>query len=301
MIPLDEGFPSQTLVRMPVETVSCLQQLPFCRSLYAADIGHYPEARNHLVKRDQGCPNHILIYCIGGQGWYSLNGEKRIPVQAGQAILIPAKSPHAYGSTEGQSWRLYWIHFSGTEADGLFNFLSDERTNALIYLPHHASIITAFEDAIRWTQREHSKSVLHAFAGSCSRLLGIIAEGKRPNSSRARFVEERVRSTITRMRETLRSPLSLEQLASEACLSVPHYSALFKKQTSSSPIQMYSQMRIQLACELLHNTDLGIKEVAETAGYEDAYYFSRAFKKVMGCPPSAYRNSLDKRQRDPSE
>ncbi len=48
-------------------------------------------------------------------------------------------------------------------------------------------------------------------------------------------------------------------------------------------------MKIERACYLLDTGELSISAVAEQLGYEDSYYFSRLFKKVMGVSPSSYR------------
>lgn len=289
---IQEGFPSQTLIRMPLESVQSMKQLALARALYVTDIGFYPEAQNHYVNRPEGCPNYILIYCLGGSGWAQIS-DIRWELGPGQAILIPANVAHAYGTGEDQSWRIHWLHFNGTEAQGLFYALHEQLDNPLIYLPRPDPILAAFEDTMRWTRQSHTQRCLIALSGSCARLLGLIAEGRRPTAQRTREVEERVRSTITRMRERMRKPLCLDALAEEASLSVPHYCALFKKQTGRTPMQLYTDMRIRRSCELLHNTHLGIQEIAHEVGYEDSFYFSRAFKKTMGQSPSQYRRSMD--------
>ncbi|HBI1921661.1 TPA: AraC family transcriptional regulator, partial [Enterococcus faecalis] len=40
--------------------------------------------------------------------------------------------------------------------------------------------------------------------------------------------------------------------------------------------------------ELLKNDSLSVKEVAKTVGYEDAYHFSKLFKKYYGKSPSQF-------------
>jgi len=291
MIRAEEGFPSQTLVRMPVESVERMRKLPLCRALYVTDVGHFPEARNHFIRRENGCPNHILIYCEGGRGLLNMAG-KQDTIAGGQAFLIPANEPHEYGTYPDESWRLYWVHFNGTESTGVFDLLSDGRSTNIVFIPRPETIIAAFEDTIRWTKRGHTRSHLVALSGACGRLLSLLIEGKRPSANRARQVEDRVRATIVRMRENLRNPLTLEQLAEEAALSIPHYCAVFRKQAGNSPMQLYAQLRIQHACELLHNTKLEIRAIAEETGYDDAYYFSRIFKRIMGLSPTDYRIGL---------
>jgi YesN/AraC family two-component response regulator len=51
-------------------------------------------------------------------------------------------------------------------------------------------------------------------------------------------------------------------------------------------------MKIQKSCQLLGLSDLKIKEISKQIGYEDAYYFSRLFKKIMGKSPMQYRKSM---------
>ena len=47
--------------------------------------------------------------------------------------------------------------------------------------------------------------------------------------------------------------------------------------------------RIELARNLLRSTDLPIKEVAASAGFENAPYFSKVFRKHTACTPMGYR------------
>ena len=50
-------------------------------------------------------------------------------------------------------------------------------------------------------------------------------------------------------------------------------------------------MKIQRACFELDNTRKTIKQIGETLGYNDPYYFSRIFKKMVGMSPKQYRDS----------
>lgn len=295
MATLAEGFPSQRLIRMPVDSVARMRALPLARALHPTDIGMYPEARDHRVERRNGSESAILIHCIGGAGWFALGGTQRA-IQAGQACVIPRRAPHRYGSAAEQSWSILWLHFQGSETRALVEALLDNSDAGRLHLPRPTPILEAFHDAMRWTLRSHTQSNLIALSSACARLLSLVLEGKRPGTQRARQVEERVRATMERMRETIARPLRLEQLAEEAALSVPHYCALFKQQTGSAPMQLYTQLRIQFASQLLIDTRLSIQSIARESGYDDPYYFSRAFKKTMGLAPTAYRASFGSAQ-----
>ena len=46
---------------------------------------------------------------------------------------------------------------------------------------------------------------------------------------------------------------------------------------------------MQHACFLLEVSDRPIQDIAQELGYEDAYYFSRVFKRTLGVAPFYYR------------
>jgi YesN/AraC family two-component response regulator len=56
-----------------------------------------------------------------------------------------------------------------------------------------------------------------------------------------------------------------------------------------SPIDYFIKLKIHYACQLLSQSDMKIKEIADKTGYDDPYYFSRLFKQVMGKSPKEYR------------
>jgi AraC-like DNA-binding protein len=82
----------------------------------------------------------------------------------------------------------------------------------------------------------------------------------------------------------------LAELAREAGLSVPHYSAMFSRRTGLAPIDYFLRLKIQRACQLLETTAMLVEEVAAAVGCDDPFYFFRLFKKIMGHSPRAYRN-----------
>ncbi|WP_431027183.1 helix-turn-helix domain-containing protein [Lysinibacillus sp. LZ02] len=67
---------------------------------------------------------------------------------------------------------------------------------------------------------------------------------------------------------------------------------LFEKVIGLTPIQYLTKYRISKAKELLALSELSISEVSEAMGYQDSFYFSRVFKKLMHLSPSEYRKNV---------
>ena len=94
---------------------------------------------------------------------------------------------------------------------------------------------------------------------------------------------------ITYMRDHLQEKLTLTRIAREAGLSESYLNAVFKECVKCAPMDYYINMKMEQACYLLCNTDMHIYQVAQYLGYDNQYYFSRAFKKVLGVPPKKYK------------
>ncbi|MCT4643670.1 MAG: helix-turn-helix transcriptional regulator, partial [Carboxylicivirga sp.] len=66
----------------------------------------------------------------------------------------------------------------------------------------------------------------------------------------------------------------------------------FKKYTGVSPGQYLLQLKIQMAKNLLSNSQLSVKEVSFKSGFESPYYFSRVFKKHTGHTPTEFKSQM---------
>ncbi|SNS00007.1 two component transcriptional regulator, AraC family [Anaerovirgula multivorans] len=72
----------------------------------------------------------------------------------------------------------------------------------------------------------------------------------------------------------------------------PNYIArMFKKYFGVSFIFYLNRMKIEKAKELLTDTELSIKEVADRVGYNNLNYFYKNFKMIMGVTPKGFKTN----------
>ncbi len=83
--------------------------------------------------------------------------------------------------------------------------------------------------------------------------------------------------------------ISLVSVSKEIAVSPNYLSALIKKSTGCTFIDLLSQKRIKVATELLLHSNCKVREIAERCGYSDQHYFSYCFKKITGMSPNSYR------------
>ena len=98
-----------------------------------------------------------------------------------------------------------------------------------------------------------------------------------------------VNNSIEFMKKNLKKSMKIEDFAANENLSVSRFSEVFKGKTGYPPIHYFIKIKIQKSCQYLYFTDMSIKEICALVGFQDQYYFSRIFKKMMGVPPSKYK------------
>ena len=71
-----DGFTGERSIVLPQMVVEMEREDALVSSLYITDIGYYPKAMNHFRERKVPIAQYVLIFCISGQGWYIVDGQR---------------------------------------------------------------------------------------------------------------------------------------------------------------------------------------------------------------------------------
>lgn len=284
----ENGFPGQISFVIPEKITRLIRGNVLISDLYLTDIGYYPKARYHFRERPAGCSQFILIYCMEGKGEIRLN-ETVFMVPADHFFIIPAGMPHSYHSNEQNPWSIYWIHFSGLKS-GIYSRFAcqtmaiDQGKNSRV-----SGRVELFSEIFRNLDRGFSIETLEYVNLCLPHLLASFTHLSQFRLIKESGEKDPVSQSINFMLEHLTKKLKLDEIASETGLSASHYSRLFQTRTGHSPIDYFIQLKIQNACRLLGNSGWTIADVSREMGFDDQFYFSRVFHKVMGMSPVEYR------------
>ncbi|MGE8496370.1 MAG: AraC family ligand binding domain-containing protein [Pseudomonas sp.] len=260
-----------------------LVKSPLAQGCFPLALGYYPEAQGHRMSRPNP-DDHLLIYCRAGQGWLETE-DGRLMVGGGDLLLLPKGQPHAYGADPGKPWTLYWVHFDG---ELVADFLRPLGKGPLWRIGVQPRLLAEFDALLN--VRKQGLSLPH-FIYAAHQLqtlltsLAVLPARAKLKSGRVLDVD----AVEAVMRAHLHDTLNLDELAAQFKLSRFHFAKTYRDLTGHAPIQAFIQMKMAHACRLLDEGDQGIRQVAEQLGYEDVYYFSRLFRKVVGMAPSHYR------------
>lgn len=87
----------------------------------------------------------------------------------------------------------------------------------------------------------------------------------------------------------LSEALTLSQVAAVAVMSPSYFSTQFKKMFGFSVWDFVISRRIDRARNLLESTAQSVLEIAQDCGFRNGSNFNRAFRRVMGCSPTEFR------------
>ncbi|MBF6989443.1 AraC family transcriptional regulator [Cupriavidus sp. IK-TO18] len=115
-----------------------------------------------------------------------------------------------------------------------------------------------------------------AKSGPAAGILGAIAD-------------KQVGAALNHIHRAPEQSWTVATLATEACMSRAAFAIRFREMVGQTPMQYVTRRRMCKAAEFLTHTHLGIAAIAERVGYESETAFSKAFKKIFGCGPGAFR------------
>jgi len=100
-----------------------------------------------------------------------------------------------------------------------------------------------------------------------------------------------IRRGVKLLRREWKENEKISRYATESGMSESYFHALFRAWAGVTPVQYRNRLRISYACSYLKNGEEKIEDIAREVGFEDPFYFSHLFKKVMGVTPREYRKA----------
>ncbi len=101
-----------------------------------------------------------------------------------------------------------------------------------------------------------------------------------------------VEQIVSYMNENIYSSVNLEKLCQKFYLRKSRLSVLFKDFTGKSPMEYFSELKIEEAKKLLREDNLSVSQITFKLNYSSIHNFSRAFKKSTGFSPIGYKKSV---------
>ncbi len=207
----------------------------------------------------------------------------------GAGVIAGTRDDAGAGNVIGADEIIYfWVHFTGSAAKELMEScgmgdrkIADAGVNESII--HEFNML--FVEFIR-REKYYETAAAAIISSICAGLARSVA---RKTADNAAMNPDKIFASLKYIHSNYNSTVDIRQMAEADHLSASRYRAVFKKYTGLSPRNYVIELRIKRACELIIQTDLTFKEIANAVGWPDQLYFSRIFRERIGYTPGAYR------------
>ncbi|MFO7731019.1 MAG: response regulator [Spirochaetia bacterium] len=156
----------------------------------------------------------------------------------------------------------------------------------LLYVEHANSVVTGFHlmrTGHTWEGKESSAEELLAFYSGWAQALA-----EKIKTVQAENLPKVLSRAIDYIKLNYSHPLQLSDVADQVDVSSAYLSNLFSRYLRKSFVDQLTQIRIERAKRLLKEHSHSIKEISSLVGYQDPNYFSRLFKRLVGCSPTEF-------------
>ena len=100
-------------------------------------------------------------------------------------------------------------------------------------------------------------------------------------------------SWLTRVLDKLEAEfcerITLDDLSKEAGVHPVHLSRVFRRQMREGVGEWVHRLRVQEACQRMFQEEMSLADIALATGFADQSHFTRAFRRVTGMSPGAFR------------
>lgn len=262
--------------------------------LYVCEQNH-PSLEEMRQQSPVHAHDHIeLSVILNGEAYYTIH-NKAYTLRKGDLVLFTPNTPHSVRLMPQGHYRD--LHLAYTSLPENLSTLLTQSQNGFLLVKlgsdkkHFFSLCD--ELLLEYHSRKPDWSMM-IYAISLQLLSLLYREVEQETSTASAYMsnmgypdKHKVVAFITDyIDKNYMKDISLELFAKNMYLSQVYISKIFKEETGSSPINYLIKTRLSKAKELLEEQNLPIKIVSGQVGYEDAYHFSKLFKKYYGYAPS---------------
>ena len=219
--------------------------------------------------------NWELVYYTSGTGILNIGGEE-FHYKAGDIVIHPPGCPHYEYSDSGYATvYLTFKYFPGFSGEPLFFKDAPSHSFLNILIELHREF---------YTQRNNFSNIVESIMNVLYQYIVSWQSKNEGNYTVERFINVLV-SNFSNCEFSLCGALK------EILLSQDYFRRIFKLETGKTPLEYFTDLRLEYAERLLTDQSMAVKEVAVLSGFEDPYYFSRLFKHHTGKAPSDWRKT----------
>ena len=215
---------------------------------------------------------------LSGSGQFKTD-SKTFSVKRGDILYLPHTLQYSQATSGETIIAIHFINYSHRPGNDI-EIVSPEN-----YKFFEQTVVTMYDE---WKEKKQG------YKYKCTSLLYALLYQLHcqlfENTVQSVDHDNRIKNAVQYIHSHFRNEsVTISELADMCAFSETYFRKLFKRIYAVSPNQYIINLRLEYASQLLQSHLYTVSEVSEKAGFHDAKYFSRLFRKNFGCSPREYQ------------
>ncbi len=252
-------------------------------------VQHYAiiEMNQYFFTKRKNYASFLILYTLEGEGELIYQGHS-YTLSPGDGFFINCMSEHTYRSL-GDKWYHAVLHINGGNMAYYYTAFFSQRSPVFHFNPVNLfqsklEKIIDLQCSVLRDRDLHIDTALHE-------ILETITNHPKEEASDCK-TSETIQYLCRYMENHFTEQLTLESLANFCGLNQSYLCRVFKRQTSYSPKEYITLLRLEQAKLLLRDTDIAAYKIDILVGIPNEANFIRLFKKYESVSPGEYRARL---------
>lgn len=257
------------------------------------------EPRYEITTHFQYC--NEISYVVSGEGVF-YSGNKKFEVSPGCIHLAPYGSTHRIVSSVNSPLRYIFIGFDFIDDldEELYPLRDIFQGTDGAFIKDGRDISGAFESMIN---EEYDKSEFYIEILKANMMQILISIYRKRNlivrrsihSKERDGLEQRIYAVVRYIDSNINSITSVNELSKNLGYCHSYLSHVFKEKMGITLQGYINAKRIESSLQYLRNQSFTITQIAQILEYDTVQSYGKAFRKIMNCSPSEYRNQIIQR------
>lgn len=246
----------------------------------------YPDKRYYISRESNERKfyrrMYVLEYVISGEGYIECEHAVH-KVKAGDFYMLCTSHFHRYYSDQDNPYSKIWINVGGRIMNEMMQ-LYNLQSGVVIKQMNCRKTFDQIHEECSHLCEENKAEIYRNVFQLIVRLLDQLCDDSAcdvlaPSSYKIRdYIDANIQGDI-----------SLDDISRKFFFSKSHIISCFKNEFGSSPKQYILQKKIETAKNMLLETDMSVRAIAEMLHFADSHHFSNTFKKQTGMAPMDFK------------
>ena len=253
----------------------------------------YPDKR-YMIDRGNGEHDfyrriYVLEYVISGEGYIECDHEV-YKVKAGDFYMLSASHLHRHYCDPENPFSKIWINVGGRIMNEMMQLYNLQSGVVIKQMNCQRIFEQIYDECARITEETKATAYQKVFKQIVWLLDQLAGDASCDILAPASY---KIRDYID---SNIQADICLEDIAKKFFFSKSYIISCFKNEFGIPPKQYIIQKKIETAKNMLYETDMSVRAIAEMLHFADSHHFSNTFKKQTGMAPIEFRMKAGQEQ-----